>query len=47
MIANLKRWFDTRSLREKRLLLVMAALAVLTLVWGGIIRPVVIHSPRP
>jgi general secretion pathway protein M len=40
MIVNLKRWFDTRSLREKRLLLVMAALAVLTLVWGGVIRPV-------
>lgn len=33
-------WFDGRSLREKRLLLVMAALAVLTLVWAGIIRPV-------
>lgn len=40
MIANLKSWFDGRSLREKRLLLVMAALAVLTIVWGGIIRPV-------
>nr|WP_295665556.1 type II secretion system protein GspM [Sphingomonas sp.] len=40
MIANLKTWFDGRSLREKRLLLGMAALAVLTLLWGGIIRPV-------
>lgn len=40
MIVNLKRWFDGRSLREKRLLLVMAALAGLTLVWGGVIRPV-------
>ena len=40
MIVNFKRWFDARSLREKRLLLVMAALAGLTLVWGGVIRPV-------
>lgn len=40
MIANLKTWFDGRSLREKRLLLVMAALALLTIVWGGIVRPV-------
>lgn len=39
MIANLKTWFDGRSLREKRLLLIMAGLAVLTLIWGGIIRP--------
>lgn len=40
MIANLRNWFDGRSLREKRLLLVMGALAILTIVWGGIIRPV-------
>lgn len=39
MIANLKTWFDGRSLRERRLLLVMVALAALTLLWGGIIRP--------
>jgi general secretion pathway protein M len=40
MIANLRNWFDGRSLREKRLLLAMGALAILTIVWGGIIRPV-------
>lgn len=33
-------WFDGRSLREKRLLLVAAALAVLALLWGGIVGPV-------
>ncbi|WP_375394534.1 type II secretion system protein GspM [uncultured Sphingomonas sp.] len=33
-------WFDGRSLREKRLLLVAAALAVLALLWGGVVRPV-------
>ena len=32
-------WFHARSLREKRLLLVMAALLVLTIVWLGLIRP--------
>lgn len=40
MIAQLKTWFDGRSLREKRMLLVMAALAALTLLWAGIILPV-------
>ena len=30
-VRDLKTWFDGRSLREKRLLLGMAALAVLTL----------------
>lgn len=39
-MSALSTWFATRSLREKRLLLVMAALAALTLVWAGIIRPV-------
>lgn len=39
-MTGLRTWFDARSLREKRLLLVMLALAVLTLVWAGIIRPV-------
>lgn len=39
MIARFKTWFGDRSLREKQLLIVMAALAVLTLVWAGIIRP--------
>ncbi|QNQ10940.1 type II secretion system protein GspM [Sphingomonas alpina] len=40
MIAAFSSWFTGRSLREKRLLIVMAALAALTLVWAGIIRPV-------
>ena len=35
----LKLWFDGRSLREKRLLLVMGALLVVTLLWGGLLRP--------
>lgn len=33
-------WFNTRSLREKRLLLVMVALLALTVVWFGVIRPI-------
>ena len=33
-------WFDGRSLREKRLLLVAAALAALAVLWGAVIRPV-------
>ena len=40
MIDSFKSWFDGRSLREKRLLLAMAALAALTLLWAGIILPV-------
>ena len=40
MIQHFRTWFDGRSLREKRLLLAMAALAVLTLLWVGIILPV-------
>jgi general secretion pathway protein M len=39
-MTSLRSWFDGRSLRERRLLLVMAALAALTLVWAGVIRPV-------
>jgi general secretion pathway protein M len=39
-MTGLKTWFEGRSLRERRLLLVMAALAVLTLLWAVIIRPV-------
>ena len=35
----MRRWFDARSLREKRLLVVMGALAVLLLVWLAVIRP--------
>lgn len=38
MIA-VRSWFDGRSKREQRLLLVMAALAVVTIVWGLVIRP--------
>jgi general secretion pathway protein M len=40
MIAAFNTWFADRSLREKRLLIVMAALAALTLIWAVIIRPV-------
>jgi general secretion pathway protein M len=35
-----RSWFAARSLRERRLLLVAGALAVVTLLWGGIILPV-------
>ena len=38
-MTSLKLWFEGRSTREKRLLLVMAALMVVTLLWGGILRP--------
>lgn len=34
MIATLKLWFDGRSRREKHLLIVMAALFVVTIVWA-------------
>jgi general secretion pathway protein M len=40
MIERLKLWFAERSLREKRLVLAMAALAGLTLIWAVIIRPI-------
>lgn len=39
-MTALKEWFDGRSLRERRLLLVMVALAAVTIVWGVMIRPV-------
>jgi general secretion pathway protein M len=39
-MTGLRTWFDGRSLREKRLLLAMLALAAVTLVWAGIVRPV-------
>jgi general secretion pathway protein M len=39
-MSGLKAWFDARSLRERRLLLVMVALAAVTLLWGVVIRPV-------
>ncbi|MDP1025981.1 type II secretion system protein GspM [Sphingomonas sp. KR1UV-12] len=38
-MRGLRTWFDGRSLREKRLLLVMAALLAVTIVWGLILRP--------
>lgn len=40
MIGAMRRWFAALTLREKRLVLVAAALAVITLVWFGIIRPI-------
>lgn len=40
MTGQLWTWFRARSLREQRLLLVMAALLALTIVWAGIILPV-------
>lgn len=40
MMTNIRIWFMALSLREKRLVLTAAALAVLTLFWFGLIRPV-------
>ncbi|MEH3047917.1 type II secretion system protein GspM [Sphingomonas adhaesiva] len=40
MSTALRAWFDARSLRERRLILVMAALLMVTILWAGIIRPV-------
>jgi general secretion pathway protein M len=34
-----RAWFEGRSRRERRLILVMLALAALTLAWAGVIRP--------
>ena len=39
-MTALRLWFEGRALREKRLILVMLALAALTFVWAGIILPV-------
>lgn len=39
-MSGIRTWFDGRSLRERRLLLVMGALAAVTLVWGVLILPV-------
>lgn len=38
-MTGLRGWFDERSLRERRLILVMLALLAVTVVWAGIIRP--------
>jgi len=40
MSDRFRLWFAARSLREKRLLIVMVVLAAVALVWGLIIRPV-------
>lgn len=40
MIAALRAWFDGRSLRERRMLLVMAAMIVLTVLWFAIFLPI-------
>ncbi len=39
-MTGLITWYNGRSLREKRLILVMLALLAVTIVWAGIIRPV-------
>lgn len=36
---GLRLWFAGRSLRERRLILVMLALLAITIVWGGILLP--------
>ena len=33
-------WYQGRSLREKRLILIMLALLAITILWAGIVRPV-------
>ncbi len=38
-MTGIRTWFDARSKREQRLLLVMVALAIVTAVWGLIVRP--------
>lgn len=38
-MTGLRAWFAQRSKREQRLLLVMVALAILTLVWALLMRP--------
>lgn len=40
MTASIKRWFAALSLREKRLVLAAVALAIVTLFWFGLVRPV-------
>ena len=39
-MSSIRSWFAGRSLRERRLILVMLALLVVTMLWGGIILPV-------
>ncbi|HEX8388942.1 MAG TPA: type II secretion system protein GspM [Sphingomonas sp.] len=39
-MSALRTWFDARSVRERRLILVMLALLALTIVWAGVLRPI-------
>jgi len=39
-MSGIRTWFAGRSLRERRLILVMLALLAVTIVWGGLILPV-------
>lgn len=39
-MSGMRAWFAGRSLRERRMILVMLALLAVTIVWGGIILPV-------
>ena len=39
-MKEMRDWFASRSLRERRLILVMLGLAAVTLVWAAIILPV-------
>ncbi len=39
-MTALRVWFDGRSLRERRLILAMLALAVLVVLWAGVALPV-------
>jgi general secretion pathway protein M len=38
-MSRYRTWFDARSLRERRLILVMLALLAVTVAWLGILRP--------
>lgn len=38
-MTSLRAWLEGRSLRERRLILAMFALAAVTIIWGGILRP--------
>lgn len=40
MTASIKAWFAALSLREKRLVLAAVVLAIVTLFWFGLVRPV-------
>lgn len=39
-MTDLRAWYAGRSLRERRLILVMLVLLAVTIVWAGIVRPV-------